>query len=283
MRKKKNKPLRIILCVLAALILIAGVYAAYVFIAYHRLPDNTAYAAFRGTDGTIVGWKEDFNLSWLSGTEGQQKAAEYLSAVGKALGCLLRAGGHSKGGNLAVYAASCCDRPVQDRIMAVYSNDGPGFRPEFTAGEGYRRILPRIISIIPDTSVIGMLMESPAEPKVIRSTASGMVQHDGFTWETERDRFVPATLSATSGIIRETLAGWLEQTDDEARRAMTDTVFQLLGATGEETFSGIREGKLKSAEAIAQSVRNLPRGSMQEMVKLISRLGGNGIRTGAFP
>ena len=244
-----------------------------------RLPDNTAYVAFRGTDGTLVGWKEDFNFSWLSGTEGQQRAAEYLSASGKALGCLLRVGGHSKGGNLAVYAAACCDKNVQERIVSVYSNDGPGFKPEFIAGEGYRRILPRIVSIIPDTSVIGMLMESLATPKVIRSTASGMIQHDGFTWAVERDRFVPAPLSRTSELVSETLAGWLDRTDDESMKAMTETVFQLLGATGKETFSDIKGAKLKSVESMAQSVRSLPKGSLQELGRMVTRLGESGIRT----
>ena len=244
-----------------------------------RLPDNTAYAAFRGTDGTIVGWKEDFNLSWLSGTEGQQKAAEYLTTAGKALGCLLRAGGHSKGGNLAVYAAACCDRSVQERITKVYSNDGPGFRPEFIAGEGYRRILPRVVSIIPDTSVIGMLMESMTAPKVVKSTASGMLQHDGFTWAAERDRFTPAPLSRTSRLISETLSGWMDMTDDESRKAMTETVFRLLESTGKDRFSDIRDSKLKSVESMAQSVRSLPKGSLQELGRMVTRLGESGIRT----
>ena len=243
------------------------------------LSDGTAYAAFRGTDGTLVGWKEDFNLSYLSGTEGQQKAAEYLSAAGKALDCPLRIGGHSKGGNLAVYAAASCDETVQRRITAVYSNDGPGFRPEFVEGEGYRRILPRVISIVPESSVIGMLMESLTEPKVIRSAASGMLQHDGFTWETERDRFAPGELSETSRLVSRTLAGWLERTDDESRKAITETVFSLLEATGEDTFSGIRGSGLKSVGAMAQSVRKLPKGSMQELGRLMTRLGQSGVRT----
>ena len=243
------------------------------------LPDGTAYVAFRGTDGTLVGWKEDFNLSYLDATEGQARAAEYLSRVGNALGCPLRVGGHSKGGNLAVYAAACCSRAAQDRIMTVYSNDGPGFRLDFVSGEAYRRILPRVTSIIPDTSVIGMLMENLTVPKVIRSSASGMVQHDGFTWETERDRFVPAELSETSRLVRKTLTGWLDQTNDESRKAITDTVFSLLEATGENTFHGISESKWKSAEAMIQSAKDLPKGSLQELGRLMARLGQNGVKT----
>ena len=146
-------------------------------------------------------------------------------------------------------------------------------------GEGYRRILPRVVSIIPDTSVIGMLMESMTAPKVVKSTASGMLQHDGFTWAAERDRFTPATLSRTSRLISETLSGWMDMTDDESRKAMTETVFRLLESTGKDRFSDIRDSKLKSVESMAQSVRSLPKGSLQELGRMVTRLGESGIRT----
>ena len=127
--------------------------------------------------------------------------------------------------------------------------------------------------------MIGMLMESGSVPKVIKSTASGMIQHDGFTWKTERDRFVPAKLSETSRLISQTLAGWLERTDDESRKAMTETVFSLLEATGNDTFSEINGSKWKSVEAMAQSARRLPKGSLQELGRMVTRLGQSGVKT----
>ena len=243
------------------------------------LQDGTAYVAFRGTDGTLVGWKEDFNLSYLTGTEGQQRAAEYLNLAGEATGRPLRVGGHSKGGNLAVYAAACCREEVRKRITEVWSNDGPGFKSEFLAEEGYLDILHRIHSIIPDTSVIGLLMDSLAVPRVIKSTAAGIVKHDGFTWETEPEGFVSAELSRTSLLIRETLSGWLDQVDDEGRKAMTDTVFALLESTGEETFSGISGSRWKSLGAMASSARKMPKGSLQELGRVVTRLGQSGMHT----
>ncbi len=243
------------------------------------LGDGTAYAAFRGTDGTLVGWKEDFNLSYLSGTEGQQRAAEYLNRAGEATACPLRAGGHSKGGNLAVYAAACCRKDIRNRIIEVWSNDGPGFRDDFLREEGYREILPRIRSIVPDTAVIGMLMESLSEPQAVKSSASGMLQHDGFTWETERDRFVPAELTRKSLLIKQMLTGWLDRTDDEERKAMTETAFSLLESTGEETFSGISGSRWKSLEAMASSARKLPKESLQELGRAVTRLGQSGMQT----
>ena len=107
------------------------------------LGDGTAYVSFRGTDSTIVGWKEDFMLSFTTPVPAQVLAAEYLSRVGRALGCPPRVGGHSKGGNLAIYAAAFCSRPVQDDIVAVYSNDGPGFEKRVLESEEYRRIKPK--------------------------------------------------------------------------------------------------------------------------------------------
>ena len=243
------------------------------------LSDGSAYAAFRGTDGTLVGWKEDFLFSYLSGTEGQQRAAEYLRRDAGEIGRPLRAGGHSKGGNLAVYAAACCGEETQDRLTAVYSNDGPGFRLEFLAGEEYQRIVPKIVSIVPDTSVIGLLMDSSVRPRVVRSTASGIMQHDGFSWETERDRFAEAKLSETSKMLRQMLSGWLDQMDDGDRKELTETIFGLLSATGENTFSGISESRWKSLEAMAASALKLPKENLQEMGRYLTQLGKSGGKT----
>ena len=126
------------------------------------LPDGTAFVVFRGTDSTIVGWKEDFLLSYLPETEGQRRAAAYMDAHFSDLDMPLRVGGHSKGGNLAVYAAVAACPAVRDRITAVYSNDGPGFLDAFTQSEAYKEMLPRIISIVPEESMIGTLLSNEA-------------------------------------------------------------------------------------------------------------------------
>ena len=237
-----------------------------------RLSDGSAYVAFRGTDGTIVGWKEDFDLSFLPATEGQQRAVLYLDRVGKALDCPLRVGGHSKGGNLAVYAAAHCQEDVRARILNVYSSDGPGFRHEFADSPEYQALLERIVHIVPDTSIIGLLLTSKSAPRVVKSAAMGILQHDGFTWEIRRNRFVPAQLSAVGEFLQVALGSWLEQMDDEARRAFTDTVFSLFEATGEETFSGISGQGWKAVEAIAGSLRDLPRDRQQEVLAALGKL-----------
>ena len=234
------------------------------------LDDGTAYVAYRGTDSTLVGWKEDFNLSYLSETAGQQRAVEYLEETAAEIPGPLRVGGHSKGGNFAVYASACCS--VQDRILSVYSNDGPGFRKETIQSEAYRRILPRLISIIPDSSIIGLLLASGATPKVIKSSASGIQQHDPFTWCVMRDGFVPAELSESGKIIDRTLDTWVDGMDVETRKSFTDTVFSLFASTGAETFQEIGRKKAKYAEVILAHLFALPKEKQVELLLLARQL-----------
>ncbi|MBP5225226.1 MAG: DUF2974 domain-containing protein [Lachnospiraceae bacterium] len=234
------------------------------------LPDGSAAIAFRGTDGTLVGWKEDFNFSFQTETEGQSHAVSYLDAAGAAYpDRRLIVLGHSKGGNLAVFAAAFCAKNVQDRIEAVYTNDGPGLRHEIVELPGYGRILPRIVSIIPDTSIIGRILSSKTAPRVILSDASGLAQHDGFSWQVRKNRFVPAEFSKAGELIDKSLDTWLEQLDDPTRRTFFDTVYELFSATGANSLSELGGQKLKTGEAMLSSYRALPKERRQEIFSVV--------------
>ena len=174
------------------------------------LPDGTAFVSFRGTDSSIVGWKEDFYLSFLPETEGQRRAVAYLNEHFGENSMPLRVGGHSKGGNMAVFAAVSALPEIRKRILAVYSNDGPGFLEAFTQTEAYRDMLPRIICTVPEDSIIGTLLSSEAYQHVVKSDAVGIVQHDGFSWQVLGPRFVEVEKrSDSSFFIETTLRQWL--------------------------------------------------------------------------
>ena len=243
------------------------------------LPDDTVYVAFRGTDNTLIGWKEDFDLSYASGTPGQLRAAEYLNEIGAAVPGRLRIGGHSKGGNFAIFASAFCASTVREKIDVVYTNDGPGFMEEITDSPEYRRILPRIVSIIPDTSVIGLLFANDCPHKVVKSSANGLYQHDGFSWEILRNRFVPAELTELGRFIDKSLDGWLDTLDAEDRKSFTDTVFELFRSTGMETLSAMSGQKLKSLEAILTTMRDLPKDKQRELRRLALQLLQSGGQT----
>lgn len=244
-----------------------------------RLDDGTIYVSFRGTDGTIVGWKEDFNLSYISETEGQRKAVTYLNRIASEFECDIRVGGHSKGGNFAVYAATFCKDEFKKRITKIYSNDGPGFREEVTSSPQYISILPKIVSIVPETSVIGLLLSSVDTHRVVKSNASGIFQHDGFSWQVCKNRFENATLSDMAIFIEKTLGTWLGEMDDETRKSMTSSVFSLFEATGMDRFSSMSQQKWKSTEAIISSVYGLPKEKRRELIFLLNQLFKSGGHT----
>ncbi len=236
------------------------------------LSDGSAYVAFRGTDSTVVGWKEDFNMSYMPVTEGQRSAARYLSEVGAAIDRPLRVGGHSKGGNFAVYASAFCEEAVKDRIIEVYTNDGPGFRDEVMACEEYSRVLPKVTSIVPDTSIIGMLLTSSVKHTIVKSSEKGIMQHDGLTWQIERNRFVKTEQSRLGSFISSSQRDWLSKIDDESREMFVNTVFSIFEATGADTFGQMEDNKLHAAERMMSTIKGLPKEQQKELISIIGEL-----------
>ena len=235
------------------------------------LSDGSAYVAFRGTDTTVAGWKEDFNMSYLPDTEGQLSAVRYLNEVGKEIKGPIRVGGHSKGGNFAVYASAFCDTEIQDRIIAVYTNDGPGFRDEMMERESYKRILPKVVSIVPDTSIIGMLLTSNVGHIVVKSKFVGLMQHNALMWMVERNRFKRSKQSALGSFISNSQKEWLSNLDDESREMFVNTLFSIFEATGMATFDEMIINRRISTGKIAARIKNLPKG---KRVKLMAVIGG---------
>lgn len=199
------------------------------------LDDHSAFLAFRGTDYSLTGWKEDFNMSFQDEVPSQRLALEYTRAFCASYLMPLRLGGHSKGGNLAVFAAAKCDSLLQRRILTVYNLDGPGFREKMIADEGYRSIVPRIHTYIPQSSVIGMLLEHEEPYKVVKSKQIGLLQHESYSWEIMGKAFIPMEeVTADSRFLDQTLKTWLADMTLEERNDIVDSLFGFL-STGEVT------------------------------------------------
>ena len=148
------------------------------------LPDNTIYISYRGTDNTLIGWKEDFNMTFKSHIESQLSAKEYLENVAKKyLDKQIRLGGHSKGGNLALYAAIFADEEIKKRILNVYNNDGPGFNEDIVNLKEYKETIGKVITYIPQDSIFGMLLEHKEKYIIVKSIEKGVMQHDVYSWE----------------------------------------------------------------------------------------------------
>ena len=199
------------------------------------LEDGSAYIAFRGTDKTLTGWKEDFNMSFQPSVPAQHLALSYVQEFCAVHPIPIWMGGHSKGGNLAVYAAAKCGELLQKRIVEVYSQDGPGFSKEMMDDPGYQSILPKVRSYVPQSSVIGMLLEHEEPYTIIKSNQVGILQHDPYSWQVLGANFPQVEeLTADSRFLDRTFRNWMSQMTNEERSQFFDTVFELLESTGAE-------------------------------------------------
>lgn len=250
-------------------------FAALVFL----LPDGTRYVSFRGTDLSITGWKEDFLMSFTAETEGAKEAVSYLNEVAACVEGDLILGGHSKGGNFAMYAAAFCDDAVKERILKVYNNDGPGFREEIVRSAAYRELLPKITNIVPQTSIIGRLLSNEAAHTVVKSTAAGIFQHDVTTWEVTKDKFVRTEPDAFSDFVEKSLGTWLETMDDEARKSLVETVFSMIEMTEAETFVEFGENLFKNTGLIIKGLGRLPKEKRSELTAALGGLAEAGRAT----
>ncbi len=211
------------------------------------LPDGTMAVAFRGTDNTLVGWREDFDMSYRTWVPGQEAAGYYLSQAASATERPLRLVGHSKGGNLAVYAASVVHPEVQDRIESIWSYDGPGMNRQISATEGYQRIRSKIRSYIPQSSIIGLLMDYYTPYTVVKSTASGLSQHDPMSWQVYGPKFEEMeSIDRKAEIVCQTLHEWLQNSTPEQRGAFVDTLFRMTDTTNATRMSDILNEKFRS-------------------------------------
>lgn len=217
------------------------------------LEDGTAFLAFRGTDSTLVGWKEDFNMTFQESIPAQRLAKEYVQRFASVTKAPLRLGGHSKGGNLAVYAGAKCGESIQDRILDVYNHDGPGFTQAMMTDPGYLRIVPRVKTLVPQSSIFGMLLDHQEAYTIIRSNQVGIMQHDPYSWEVMGSHFILVEeLTANSKFLDRTFRTWLAGLTPQERNTFFDSVFDVVMTEN----TGNAKDLLKP-QAMFQVLRNL--------------------------
>ena len=222
------------------------------------MPDDTIYVSFRGTDFTVIGWKEDFNMSFKSHVPAQLNSVKYLEDIAKCYPNKLRVGGHSKGGNLAVYASIFANEEVKNRIINIYNNDGPGFRDDIINTKNYKEMLARVHTFIPQSSVIGRLLEHEEEYTVVKSTQKGIMQHDLYSWQVLGNKFITLKeVTDGSEFIDKTIKEWLENVEPERREQVIDILFEILNKTEVNTFGQLRANWFTNAKIILKTYKNI--------------------------
>jgi hypothetical protein len=228
------------------------------------------YIVYRGTDDTIVGWKEDFNIAYMDVIPAQEAAVNYLSDVAAALKGTIRLMGHSKGGNLAIYSAARCGKRLQKKISGVYNMDGPGFLPEFLSLDVYQAVNEKTYWYLPYESMIGTLLCHGTNEFVVRSTNRGIMQHDPFSWEIMGNHFIRERgLSKEALIVHLAIDECMKKLTIAQRKQFVSIIFDALAATEAKTLSEISP---KSIVGIIDSVKNIDPESkklLSDMLKLV--------------
>lgn len=237
------------------------------------LPDDTIFVSYRGTDSTIIGWKEDFNMCFKSHITSQKEAVKYLNESAEKYPRKIRIGGHSKGGNLAVYAGLFTSKEIQERIINIYNNDGPGFDDEITQTEEYKKMIPKVHTYIPQSSVIGRLLNHEEKYTVVHSTQKGIMQHDLYSWEVEGKEFV-CLENVTNGseMFDKTLKEWLKNIDPAKREVVIDAVFDILRTTEAEYFSELKKNWIVNAKLMLGKYKDLDEESKAIIAEILKKL-----------
>ena len=234
--------------------------------------DGIAFISYRGTDDRIIGWKEDFNLSYMT-VPAETEAVLYLQEVMGGRTQEIRMGGHSKGGHLAIYAATQTLPEIAQRIKNIYSFDGPGFgfNKEILETPQFTFIEQKIEKFIPQTSIVGRLLTSSVRPMVIRSNEHGIMQHNPLSWEVEGKEFYElASTDKVSDTFDETLSSWLDEMSFLQRKVFVDDLFSVFEASGADTMSSMTKVGIKGTRAMITRMKEIndSSGRIRILVKL---------------
>ncbi len=242
-------------------------------VTYH-LTDKEMFVCFRGTDDTLVGWKEDCKLSYLNKIPAQARAVEYLEDVARKYPeKRIYVGGHSKGGNLAKYSAIYCDDTIKDRIIFIFNNDGPGFLPGVIDEKRLSFVEKKIRNYIPQSSLFGQMFESHGTTTIIKSSQKGLHQHDCFSWQVRGAGVVSLkNLSSMGERHNQMFENRVMSVPIEKRGEVVDLFFSIIEQTGAKTLLDFTEDKFTKASMAVKGVRQLDKEQRALMSMLLTQL-----------
>ena len=230
------------------------------------------YISFLGTDKTINGWKEDFNMTFMDNIPGQISGLEYLENISKKYpDTKIRLGGHSKGGNIAIYSALLSSDNTKNKIIKVDNFDGPGLNSTIIDKYGSDKIINKMETFIPQESIVGRLFNHKEKITICKSNGKGILQHDIYTWCIFKDKLIQVNKNTkVSEHINNTVTEWLTNTTAKQRKIFTDTVFELLYGSGVDSFDEIIFSIPKALPKILKKYKAVSiedKNTMTEMIK----------------
>ena len=237
------------------------------------LPKNIIYISYRGTDNTLVGWKEDFNISLDIDIPSQKEAVKYLETTYKSLKQKMLVGGHSKGGNLAMYASIFCNKDIKNEILKVYNNDGPGLSKQIIDTEEYKNNLNKIVSYIPQNSIIGKLMYHEEKFQIIKSTQKGIMQHDLYTWQILGDKFIHLKeVTNESEYIDAVIKEWTTRFTPKQRNEFINIIYDIAKESNSDTLYQMSKNRFKTVGNLIKAYHKTSKKNKQIISQTLSEL-----------
>lgn len=223
-----------------------------------QLSSGLYYICYRGTDASFVGWKEDFNLGYLENIPSQIMAVTYFENFVRDYPGKYYIGGHSKGGNLAIYAGVMCKQDYQSEIITIFNHDGPGFLPDFYQKVEYGMIKEKIEKTIPKESIVGLLLEQSEDYKIVSSKSILLLQHDLFKWEIEENHLkYVQNVTKFSKHTRNSVNNWIMEMDVETREVFINTIYSLITETNAEYISQFLKHGIKNIFIMHKKLKGL--------------------------
>ena len=233
------------------------------------LPHRLKYISFRGTDMSLVGWKEDFNMSFMKDIPSQKEGVKYLNEVGKKYFGKLMIGGHSKGGNIAIYSATFCEEKIKRKIIEIINADGPGFDNSIITTENYLKISKKINTYIPQSSIIGRLLEHEDDYDIIYSTQKGIMQHDLFSWQIEGTTLKRILkLTDESQFVNKVVRNWLQNTTPQQRENFVNIIYDVIISTDAKDFNDFGIDTFNKIKLAIKSYKNIEKDDRKEIEKM---------------
>ncbi len=233
------------------------------------LPDTMPIVVFRGTDETLLGWKEDFNMAYRAPVTGQSHAATYIKQVALRLPGGFMTAGHSKGGNLATYSVLTAPGPLRDRVLKIYNFDGPGFNREIMEKYDYPLIADRLYKVVPESSIVGVILERDDRYKTVTSSARGGAQHNPYTWLIYDGRFdYTDNVSTASRVLRDSITVWMDEADPDERELIFGTIYDILASSEAETTIELK-GSKKASKNMLKALRKLPEETREKIKEVM--------------
>ena len=231
------------------------------------------YVVFRGTDENMVGWKEDLNLAFSEPVPGQLRSVPYLEQAARTIEGGFFVGGHSKGGNLAVYAAMYCEPAVRERIERIYDHDGPGFRPEVRQQGAWQEIEGRIHKTVPRSSMVGMLLYADIAYRVVESKTIGLAQHNPYTWLVKNGDFRMADeIRPGRRFVDQTLNEWILSLDQEQMHIFVDTLYGVVQASETDNLIDFTAHWVQNVQKIGRAISEVDEETAKVVMQIMRAL-----------